>query len=521
MLKRKLFLPVVTTVLLSFFVVSCSNGVDTPDSKLENSGTPTETSNPSPENSNPSPESSNPSPEADNPTPESFTASPVYNESLQEIYAKLGTVHKIYQSASAARFFTGQKIKDCFGCKEAEFTGVLVEYDSLDESIVKYVEKLPNNNAAVHQHYLNAEYDENEIYVEFSTYTNTENQEIICHEIRIFQGDFMKNFNGQCYAKSVTFDPTLTIDLDRMKNVKTGEPVEYTSDYTFYERVEACKSVKEYPEEFSKYGTVSEVYLAVNKYDEVLKNEQNDQQYYITYYVEYSSFNEVTTQYYNNRKADYSFFISNADFYIDSTMKYIKFHYVYDKATDKLQWGEAWISDPNDFPGLTYGASLCNCTYFFDEYPDLYSVMEYLASSEYKEVDSSVYPAVLSKFGSLDKVYAYVFEDGSVAKDYVCEGDYHNAFVAQYSSFNDTTKAIHKYAEDGGVMFNRDHSATYVQDKKYIGYWYRNNIYGDSIECNFYDPEVSDLISGFSDDGKVAKGEFEDFYAYCESLVTE
>ena len=447
-------------------------------------------------------------------------------ENLSEVYAKLGNVHKIYQAASIARCFTGQKIQNCFGCQEVVFTGVLVEYDSLDETVVKYVENLPNRNAAVHQHYPNVIYDENEIYVEFATYTDNIKQETICHEIRIFQGDFIKNFNGSAYAKSVTFDPSLTIDLDRMKNIKTGEPVEYVSEYTFTNRAEVCKSIKEYPEEFSKYGTISEVYLTVNQYDEILKRDQNNQQYYITYYVEYSSLNEVTMQFYNNRKDDYTFSWSSSDFYIDSKMKYIKFKFIFDKDTDKKVSGSAWIFDPNDFPELTYGVLITACTYFFDEYPDLYTLMAYLAPSKYKEVDSSVYPAELSKFGTLEKVFAYVFEDGTIANDCITCGDYPSTFIAQYSNFNATTKAFFKKLPEG--CYWRDHSATYKPEKYYIEYMNRNftDDYFDKeqfdlIECNFYDPEQPECTHCLSDESAVAKGEYEDFYAYCESLVAD
>lgn len=448
------------------------------------------------------------------------TTNPVTNPEVtnsEALYSKIGVVNKVYKASSAARFFTGQRISNIFGCSEVEFTGVLVEYDSLNEKVLDYVKNLPKENAYIHQHYPDIVYNKDEVYVEFSTYTDTANNEIIAHEIRIFHGDFLDHFDGSSYAKAVLFDPTLTIDLDRNKNVMTGEYEDYSSYYTFNGAYYVLyKSVNDFPAELSKYGTISEVYVVVDSNNQIKKRKMNDQQYYITYYAEYSSLNAVTQQYYNNRKNLYTYFTHSEDFYIDSSMKYIQFFYVYDNDTDNNSWAEACISDPKDFPELDYGVEI-EPLHFYNSCTELYSKMEYLSKSEFKEINSNNYPEDFSKYGNVNKVYACVFNDGTIADEYNNEQRYYETYYVDYSSFNDVAMKAYKFAKNRGYHFCTKPEKYCVDGKFFMIYRKINVDNAYEINCDFYTPEEPRNSYGISDQYTVCNGTYPDFYAFLAS----
>ena len=417
-------------------------------------------------------------------------------EITDSLYEKIGKVNKVYEAYSAARFYTGQEITNFYGCPRVRFSGVLVEYDSLDAKIVEYVSSLPKANAYMHQGYDGIVYKPEEIYVEFSTYTDVENECVIAHEIRIFSGNFMDDFDGSSYAKSVMFDPSLTIDIDRNKNVYTGKSESYQSDYNFGTNIECSKAVNEYPESFKKFGEISNVYVVVTCEDEIKKGEMNDAQYYITYYAEYKSFNEKTIQYYNNRKADKQWIWYAKDFYVNENMKYIQFQYVFDKTTNKMEWAQAYITDPKDFPDMNAGAFI-NTIYFYEDYPDLYEKVKYLAPAEYKQVQVTDCPDELSKSGNLEKVYAYVFSNGSIATDIMGISWRKDTYIAEYSDFNETTKKAIKEGLKDGVQYGNGHYSLHKDGKKYIEFMkdYQDRT---SLEGNFYDSDITDRTVGIS-----------------------
>lgn len=70
----------------------------------------------------------------------------------------LGDVSRIYKATSNARFMTGQIIPDYRGHK-VRFEGNLVEYNSIKQNILDYVEELENDNALMHQNYEDVDYD--------------------------------------------------------------------------------------------------------------------------------------------------------------------------------------------------------------------------------------------------------------------------------------------------------------------------------------------------------------------------
>lgn len=128
----------------------------------------------------------------------------------------IGDVNKIY-SAKSGRFYTGQIIKNFYG-RDVKFEGNLVEYNTIKPEILAYVEGLEKNNALMHQHYEGVKYDKDKKYVEFSSYTEVSTGKILMFEIRVFFGNFLDTFNQDYwYAKSVSFNPSFTKDLDNKK----------------------------------------------------------------------------------------------------------------------------------------------------------------------------------------------------------------------------------------------------------------------------------------------------------------
>lgn len=146
----------------------------------------------------------------------------------------LGDINKIYSSSNSARYVTGQIIDNFYGYT-VKFEGNLVEYNSIKQEILDYVEGLTQNNALMHQNYENVEFDTTKKYIEFSSYMDTTSEKIVCFEIRVFFGNFLETFKTDgWYAKSVMFNASFTKDIDNGISVDFGEPLgeEEEEDYT-------------------------------------------------------------------------------------------------------------------------------------------------------------------------------------------------------------------------------------------------------------------------------------------------
>lgn len=135
----------------------------------------------------------------------------------------LGEVSRIFGPGGTARYYSGQVINDWFGQGfDVTFDGNLVEYESVRQSILDYVEGLSSSNALMHQNYGNISYDSNMKYVEFSSYTDIASGDVVAYEIRIFYGDFWDTYNTDYwYAKSVLFNPSFT------ENLQTNDPLNF------------------------------------------------------------------------------------------------------------------------------------------------------------------------------------------------------------------------------------------------------------------------------------------------------
>lgn len=138
----------------------------------------------------------------------------------------LGDISKIYSSSDTGRFVTNQIIENFYG-HTVRFEGNIVEYNSIKPEILAYVESLDSNNALMHQHYSNIEYDDSKKYVEFSSYTDTTSNKVVLFELRVFFGNFLEIFETNIwYAKSVSFNPSFTKDLSNQVDVDFGELLE-------------------------------------------------------------------------------------------------------------------------------------------------------------------------------------------------------------------------------------------------------------------------------------------------------
>lgn len=137
----------------------------------------------------------------------------------------LGDVSRIYKATSNARFATGQIIQDYRG-HEVRFEGNLVEYNSIKQDILKYVESLEDDNALMHQNYEDVDYDPGKKYVELACYTDTATNKVIAYEVRLFPGNFLEKYETDFwYAKSVTFNSSFTWDIDNYVEVDFGMPL--------------------------------------------------------------------------------------------------------------------------------------------------------------------------------------------------------------------------------------------------------------------------------------------------------
>ena len=207
---------------------------------------------------------------------------------------------------------------------------------------------------------------------------------------------------------------------------------------------------------------------------------------------------------------------SYGDFYIDSSMKYIQFFYVYDNDTDEIAWARACISDPKDFPELDYGVEI-EPLHFYDSCTELYSKMEYLSKSEFKEINSNNYPENFSKYGNVNKVYACGFNDGTIADEYNNEQRYYETYYVDYSSFNDVAMKAYKFAKNRGYHFCTKPEKYCVDGKFFMIYRKINVDDAYEINCDFYTPEEPRNSYGISDQYTVCNGTYPDFYAFLVS----
>ncbi|UTC62443.1 fibronectin type III domain-containing protein [Treponema sp. OMZ 787] len=83
----------------------------------------------------------------------------------------------------------------------------------------------------MHQYYENMSYDPVKKYVEVSSYTDIKTGKVLCFELRVFFGNFLETFEDSFwYAKSVTFNPSFTRDIDNNIPVNFGIPLGNAED---------------------------------------------------------------------------------------------------------------------------------------------------------------------------------------------------------------------------------------------------------------------------------------------------
>jgi len=430
---------------------------------------------------------------------------PTMNQEILAAYKKAGKVSRVFKSrAESARFFTGQIIDNLFGHTKVRFYGTLVEYDSLDESILSYVANLPQANALMHQGYDNVDYKADKTYVEFSTYTDVETDEIVAHEIRIFEGNFIDTFHTDFwYAKSVLFDPTMEIDLDRNVNIKTGEQLGGGSHNYWANGV--FKSTDDYPDVLDKLGKITQVYAKFDSDDNFILEEMNAEQNYLYFYVEYESLDDSVALYYANRKGDKKGTLPLNTFYIDKDRYYIAYQAVLGKDNNNIEREAAWIFNGSEYNTLHGGAVVPDVFSSCGQFA-LYDYIKAGAPAEYKEIEN--YPQVLNKFGTVSKVNAYVLPNEELADDCGYENVSYT-YIAEYADFKDEVTSKYTAMED--IYYPEDHSGYYNPDKKYIEYreqYSNNNLVG--IICNFYSPDVS-IVRGTAN-WKPEK--YENFYEF-------
>lgn len=180
----------------------------------------------------------------------------------------LGDVNKVFEASSSTRYVTGQIIENFCG-HTVNFEGNLVEYNSIKQNILDYVESLESNNALMHQNYENVTYDSTKKYVEFSSYTDTTSGKIIRFEIRVFFGNFLDTYHtNYWYAKSVMFNSSFTKDMDKGTPVDFGEPLGTEDDEdtttTIDPVIQQNQEDKVNLELINTIGTASAVYSAPN-----------------------------------------------------------------------------------------------------------------------------------------------------------------------------------------------------------------------------------------------------------------
>lgn len=162
--------------------------------------------------------------------------------SYDAIANRLGDVSRIIKdndNNNVARFFTGQVVNIVtredliFGDSEngawrthdCEFEGHLVEYNTVNQNILDYVESLETTGSMHQGHGMGpGDFIDDKIYVELSTYRDIETGKVWRNELRIFNGSDVWNHGGPNYAKACMFNGDFTMDVDRWVPVDFNLP---------------------------------------------------------------------------------------------------------------------------------------------------------------------------------------------------------------------------------------------------------------------------------------------------------
>lgn len=227
----------------------------------------------------------------------------------EAIAAKLGNVSTIYYSA--ARYAEDQIIPDFRGYKQVRFHSILVEYHDIfsvyDDYIVSYAKRLEGNNALMHHSYAGQTYKADKTYVEIATYTDVATNKPVAREIRVFNGNFMEEYeNNFWYAKSVLVSPLLQVDLEKGLYIATGTPVK--ADDPFGKTLNDGYAISLREDWMSILGEVSNVYAETdddgNLKEYVFTNKAGEQVRSCSLLIEYKSLTDGTKQSFAGKDKD-------------------------------------------------------------------------------------------------------------------------------------------------------------------------------------------------------------------------
>ena len=261
----------------------------------------------------------------------------------------LGTVNKVYSAVPTGRFVTGQVIENFYG-HTVKFEGNLVEYTSIKQEVLDYVENLKNNNALMHQHYEDIVYDSTKKYVEFSSYTDVKSGKILCFEVRVFFGNFLDTYNESFwYAKSVTFNSRFTKDIDNNIAVNFGEPIGNSEDEDLLDVDENTSELPSIPEKqedkinydyINAIGKVAKIYSTHNvdvRFATGQKIAYNGKKVrFQGNLVEYSSVNTKVLDVFTNIQPNALHHQGYSNFVFENSKIYIEVCYYEDVVTGKV-----------------------------------------------------------------------------------------------------------------------------------------------------------------------------------------
>lgn len=275
----------------------------------------------------------------------------------------LGDVSKVFEASSATRFVTGQIINNFCG-HTVKFEGNLVEYNSIKQQILDYVESLESNNALMHQNYENVTYDATKKYVEFSSYTDTTSGKIIRFEIRVFFGNFLDAYNTNFwYAKSVMFNSSFTKDMDKGTSVDFGEPLGTEDDDDATTNTDPVTTQnqedKVNQELINSIGTAAVVYSAPNTAARFCTGQIVDwggiKARFQGNLVAYSSVNAKITSAFDKISLNAMNHQGYSDVSYDSSMTYIEVCYYADVESGDIVSYELRLIDKSYFEGTHTG----------------------------------------------------------------------------------------------------------------------------------------------------------------------
>lgn len=164
----------------------------------------------------------------------------------------IGDVSRIMETSANSRFYDGQIVKISYGSEQyyCTFKSYLVEYNSLNEDFIAYIDSNQKEYNSLFHHGYDIEYDPTKRYVEFSIYSDIFTNKPVQYELRV--GNPAHYSPSSWYSKASSFNTDFTYDYTAGRQIdlkfdsfvqEKGENVYFSSRDLYLKRDTSLSTV--------------------------------------------------------------------------------------------------------------------------------------------------------------------------------------------------------------------------------------------------------------------------------------